>query len=70
MMEYEYIDDLAEELRSEVDALRKVIDQLGIKTLQMAVPPSGVKVTTVVYYRDAEWLRAYIAAKPDAAFRS
>jgi len=69
-MEYEYIDDLAVELKSDVDALRKVIDQLGIKTLQTAVPPSGVKVSTVLYYRDAEWLRAYVAAKPDATFRS
>jgi hypothetical protein len=69
-MEYAYVDALAEELKIDVDALRKVIDQLGIKTLQMAVPPSGVKISTVVHHRDAERLRAYFAAKADAAFRS
>jgi hypothetical protein len=62
-MDYEYVEDVAEELNIDSDVLQEVIDQLNIKTLQLAVPPYGAELATAVDHRDAERLRSYIAAK-------
>lgn len=69
-MDYEYIEDVAEELNVDGDDLQEALHQLKIKTLQLAVPPREVEVSTAVYHHDAERLRRYFAAKPHAALPS
>ena len=63
-MDYEYIEDVAEQLNVDGDGLQEVIDQLKIKTVQLAVPPYGVELSTAVDPQDAERLRSYFAVKP------
>lgn len=60
-MEYEYVEDIAEELHVCSDDLQRAIDELGIKTLPMAVPPYGVDVSPAVSRQDAVQLRNYYA---------
>jgi len=62
-MEYEFIENVAVELEIKGEDLHKIIKQLGIKTLQMGVPPSGAKVASAVRQRDAMKLRNYYAEK-------
>ena len=60
-MEHEYIENIAAELAVDGEGMQEVIDRLGIETLQMAVPPYGAEVSTVVRHQDADRLRAYFA---------
>lgn len=60
-MEYEYIEDIAEELHVPGNDLQKAIDQLGITTLPMAVPPYGEDVSPAVTRHDAAQLRDFYA---------
>lgn len=62
-MEYEFIENVAEELEIKSPDLQKIIKQLGIKTLQMGVPPSGAKVASAVHQQDAMKLRKYCAER-------
>jgi hypothetical protein len=61
IMEYEFIGDIAAELKVAGDDLQKTSDKLGIKTLQMAVPPYGVEVSSAVSHEDAVQLRDHYA---------
>jgi hypothetical protein len=58
-MEYEYVDDIAQEFELKPGELSRISRMLGIETLQIAVPPSAAKVATAVTLRDAQRLRAY-----------
>lgn len=62
-MEYEFTENIAKELGIGGDELQKIIDRLGIKTLQTASPPSEKEVSTAVRRRDAEQLRKYCTEK-------
>ena len=62
-MDYEYLEDVAGELEVDGDGLQQVIDQLGIKTLQLAAPPYGVELSPAVNHQDADRLRSYFAAR-------
>ena len=62
-MEYEFIENVAEELGVKGDELQIIIKRLGIKTLQMGVPPSGARVATAVNSQEAMKLRNYYAEK-------
>ncbi len=62
-MEYEFIENVAEEMGIKGPDLQRIIKQLGIKTLQMGVPPSGAKLASAVNHRDAMKLRNYCAEK-------
>jgi hypothetical protein len=63
-MNHEYIDDLAADLRIDSFGLHKVIQRLGIRTMQTAVPPYGVEVSEAVSHDDAERLRRYLGDRP------
>jgi len=67
--EYEYIDDIAEELQVDSQGLRELIERLGITIQQTGVPPSAVDTSSAVSHRDAEHLRRYCAEHPAAAAR-
>jgi len=69
VMEYEYVDDIAEELQVDSQGLRELIERLGITTQQTGVPPSAVETSSAVSHRDAERLRRYFAEHPSAALR-
>jgi hypothetical protein len=58
-MEYEYVDDIAQEFELKPGDLSRITRTLGIETLQIAVPPSAAKVAAAVTLRDAQRLRAY-----------
>jgi hypothetical protein len=62
-MEYEFIENVAEELGIKGDELQIIIKRLGIKTLQMGVPPSGARVAMAVNRQEAMKLRNYYAEK-------
>ena len=62
-MDYEYIENIAEEFGLQPGDLDKITRELGIITLQMGVPPSGARVAAAVTHRDAQRLRAYCAAQ-------
>ena len=62
-MEYEFIANVGAELGIKGPDLQKIIEQLGIKTLQMGVPPTGAKVASAVNHLDAMKLRNYCAGK-------
>ena len=61
-MDYEHIEDIAKDLNVDRDRLQEAIDQLRIKTVQLAVPPSEVGISTAVNHQDAERLRSYFGA--------
>jgi hypothetical protein len=61
-MDYEYVESIAAQLKVDGRCLGEIIDQLGIRTLETAVPPYGVEVSAAVSYEDAERLRRYFAA--------
>jgi len=62
-MDYEYLEDVAGELKVDSDVLQRATRQLGIKTLQLAAPPYGVELCTAVKHQDADRLRSYFAAQ-------
>ena len=62
-MEYEYVENIAQELRIRREELDNFARELGIIMLQMGVPPSGARVAAAVTHPDAERLRAYCAEK-------
>jgi hypothetical protein len=61
-MNYEYIDDLAIELQINRSLLDKVIEQLGIETHCIGVPPSELNVAIAINSSDAQRLRDYTNA--------
>jgi len=69
-MEYEYVDDIAEEMQVDSQLLRGLIERLGITMQQIGVPPYDVETSSAVSHRDAELLRSYLAEHPAAAVRS
>ena len=70
IMEYEYVEDIAEELKIDPQMLRELIERLGIKMQKMGTPPYGVETSNALSHRDAERLRSHIAEHPGAAVRS
>lgn len=62
-MGYEYVETIEQEFGIRRQDMDKITRQLGIITLQMAVPPSGARVAAAVTQRDAKRLRAYCAEK-------
>lgn len=61
-MNYEYIDDLAIELQIKHSMLDQVIEQLGIETHCISVPPTDLNIAIAVNSNDAQRLRDYKAA--------
>ena len=69
IMEHEYVEDLAEELKVDGENLREIIGRLGIRTEQMAVPPYGTDVSAVVSREDAHRLRSHFAEQSATPLR-
>ena len=63
LMGYIYVETIAQELGIESQDMDKIARELGIITLQMAVPPSGARVAAAVTHQDAIRLRDYCAEK-------
>jgi len=63
-MEYEYVYDIAGELNIDGCYLHKVINQLKIRTVQLALPPYGDEVSIAVEHQDAERLRSHFSGRP------
>ena len=61
-MNYEYIDDLAIELQIKRSVLDQVIEQPGMETQCIAVPPTDLNVAIAIESSDAQRLRSACAA--------
>ncbi len=62
-MEHAYVKDIAEQLKVDYRGVSAAIDELGIRTLQTAVPPYGAQVAAAVSHADAERLRRYLSTR-------
>jgi hypothetical protein len=61
-MNYEYIDGLAIELQIKRSVLDQVIEQPGMETQCIAVPPTDLNVAIAIESSDAQRLRSYNTA--------
>lgn len=62
-MDYEYIENIAEEMHMDRRDIIRRASRLGIKTVLLAVPPYGADVSSAVSCHDANRLREFSCKK-------